>query len=78
VSFGADGPNGVTRVPVNLGTATEKQPDFIKSYFPRLWELRPQPVKAVPGPVDAQTVQHAFQLNKDGVSGEKVVIEWTK
>jgi hypothetical protein len=28
------------------------------------------------GPMAAETVQEAFQVNKDGVSGEKVVIEW--
>jgi hypothetical protein len=32
----------------------------------------------VKGPFTAETVEEAFQANKSGVSGEKVVIEWAK
>ena len=78
-NFGPDGPDGVKRVAVNLGTANETNRDFVKSYFPkRLFGLKPQPTKLVKsnGPVDAKIVEHAFQLSQNGVSGEKIVIEW--
>eukprot|EP00529_Nitzschia_sp_RCC80_P031844 CAMPEP_0113507958 /NCGR_PEP_ID=MMETSP0014_2-20120614/36745_1 /TAXON_ID=2857 /ORGANISM="Nitzschia sp." /LENGTH=358 /DNA_ID=CAMNT_0000403607 /DNA_START=309 /DNA_END=1382 /DNA_ORIENTATION=- /assembly_acc=CAM_ASM_000159 len=77
-NFGPDGPGGVKRVAVNLGTANETNRTFVKSYFPkRLFGLKPQPIKLVKkGPVDATVVEHAFQLNQNGVSGEKIVIEW--
>ena len=83
-NFGLDGPDGVKRVAVNLGTANETNRDFIKSYFPkRLFGLKPQPTKLIKsssngGPeVDYATiVEQAFQLSQNGVSGEKIVIEW--
>jgi hypothetical protein len=41
-------------------------------------ELQTQPIRSVKGPFTAETVEEAFQANKSGVSGEKVVIEWAK
>lgn len=79
VNMGADGPNGVKREFANMGNALDTDSRaFVIDNFPGLFDLKPQAIRSVKGPVDAKTVEEAFQLNKDGVSGEKVVIEWTK
>jgi D-arabinose 1-dehydrogenase-like Zn-dependent alcohol dehydrogenase len=52
--------------------------EWMISRFPTVLSLQPQSVKSVPGPYTAETVEKAFSISQKGVSGEKVVIEWTK
>jgi hypothetical protein len=65
---------------VNLGSALDRPGDrkLIGSSLPTMTALKTMPVRLVKGPVSAETVEKAFQVSKDGVSGEKVVIEWTE
>jgi NADPH:quinone reductase-like Zn-dependent oxidoreductase len=73
-------PAGVARKSVLLAFVLENEIErkAIKEGFPRLFGLKPQTIRSVEGPLAAETLQKAFQINKDGVSNEKVVIEWTK
>ena len=72
-------PEGVTIKPIELATAldTPEKRVFVKKHFPTVLEVEPQAIRSVKGDYTAETVQSAFQINKDGVSGEKVIIEWT-
>ena len=71
---------GIVFAPVDLGSALDvpESRTFVKQNFPALLKLEPQTIRSVQGDVTAKTLQTAFQMNKDGVSGEKVVIEWNK
>ncbi|EEC42599.1 alcohol dehydrogenase [Phaeodactylum tricornutum CCAP 1055/1] len=72
-------PGNVQARPVDLGTALDKAEtrEFVRTALPEIIrECRAMKVRSVVGPMAAETVQEAFQVNKDGVSGEKVVIEW--
>jgi NADPH:quinone reductase-like Zn-dependent oxidoreductase len=71
-------PDQVQVVGINLGGAVDDRPEFIKKSFPKLLNLKTQPTHIISGPVDATTLEKGFQLSKNGVSGEKIVIEWTK
>eukprot|EP00538_Stauroneis_constricta_P013334 CAMPEP_0119546112 /NCGR_PEP_ID=MMETSP1352-20130426/664_1 /TAXON_ID=265584 /ORGANISM="Stauroneis constricta, Strain CCMP1120" /LENGTH=334 /DNA_ID=CAMNT_0007590777 /DNA_START=106 /DNA_END=1110 /DNA_ORIENTATION=+ len=73
-----DPPEGVKGHPVELGTAlenAESRAAIIRDY-PSVLKVKPQAIRSVKGKVSAEVVQEAFQISKDGVSGEKVVIEW--
>jgi NADPH:quinone reductase-like Zn-dependent oxidoreductase len=79
-SMSSDAPEPVVGVSVNLGTALDR-PDarkLVGGWLPTVTALRTMPVRLVKGRVSAETVERAFQLSKDGVSGEKIVIEWTE
>lgn len=79
VSPGAEGPDGVKRVAVEFGTTVETDPEFIRKAFPAVLKLpKTQPLRTIIGPVDAKTVEEGFQVSMEGVSGEKIIIEWTK
>jgi len=73
-----DPPAGVKKSPVDLGTAIdEPEPrELVQKWMPEIVNLKPMPVRSVKGNLTAKTVQEAFQISKQGVSGEKVVIEW--
>jgi NADPH:quinone reductase-like Zn-dependent oxidoreductase len=79
-SMSADAPEPVVGVSVNLGSALDRPGDrkLIGASLPTMTALKTMPVRLVKGPVSAETVEKAFQVSKDGVSGEKVVIEWTE
>jgi NADPH:quinone reductase-like Zn-dependent oxidoreductase len=79
VSPGGDGPDRVKQVPVNLGQSVETEPEFIQKTIPILLQLpKTQPPRIISGPIDAKTVEEGFQVSKGGVSGEKIIFEWTK
>lgn len=69
---------GVTKVPVSLGTVITTRRSWVESNLPALMKLETQQVHLVKGTVTAKTVQQAFQISKDGLSGEKLIIEWMK
>ena len=58
---------GITFKPVELGTALEEEKvrAFVKKTFPALLTLQPQPIRSVSGGYTTETVQTAFQINKD-------------
>jgi hypothetical protein len=74
-------PRGVKKCSIDLATGLDN-PDVrekvVKVTLPIMVELQTQPIRSVKGPFTAETVEEAFQANKSGVSGEKVVIEWAK
>lgn len=74
-------PHGVNMTAVSLGGAVD-DPDMreavVKPTLPIMMQLQPQQVRSIKGPFTAKTVENAFQTSKSGVSGEKVVIEWSK
>lgn len=80
-SFGLpEPPQGVKKSSVTLGPALddpEMREKVVKATLPIMVELQTLPVRSIKGPFSAETVQEAFQTSKSGVSGEKVVIEWT-
>jgi NADPH:quinone reductase-like Zn-dependent oxidoreductase len=51
---------------------------WISTHFPTVLTLQPQTVKSVTGPFTAETLEKAFAISQNGVSGEKIVIEWAK
>jgi NADPH:quinone reductase-like Zn-dependent oxidoreductase len=51
---------------------------WMSDRFPAVLALQPQAVKSVTGPFTAETVEKGLLISQKGVSGEKVVIEWTK
>lgn len=74
-------PQGVKMSPIELGTGLENpmvRENVVKATLPLMVELETQSIRSVQGPFTAETVQKGFQVSKSGVSGEKVVIEWTK
>lgn len=74
-----DPPTGVKNSPVELGGALDRQEDrkvMIKG-MSEIMSLKTMPVRLLRGPFSAETVEEAFQISKNGVSGEKIVIEWT-
>ena len=74
-------PPGVKKCPIELATGLDNpnvREKVVKATLPIMVELQTQPVRSVKGPFTAETVEEGFQINKSGVSGEKVVIEWTK
>lgn len=80
-SFGLpEPPQGVEMSSVTLGPGLD-DPDMrekvVKATLPIMVDLQTLPVRSIKGPFSAETVQEAFQTCKSGVSGEKVVIEWT-
>uniref|UniRef100_A0A7R9WWX8 Enoyl reductase (ER) domain-containing protein n=1 Tax=Craspedostauros australis TaxID=1486917 RepID=A0A7R9WWX8_9STRA len=81
VDFGMPAPpDGVEAKMINLGAVLgdpESRKDVVAAY-PSILELKPQAIRLVKGKMSADTVAKALQINKDGVSGEKVIIEWEK
>jgi NADPH:quinone reductase-like Zn-dependent oxidoreductase len=74
-------PDGVKKVSVFLGAALDdpnQRKNIVQATLPIMTTLETQQVRSVSGPFVAETLEKAFQASKDGVSGEKVVIEWTK
>ena len=73
-------PPGIKKVPVLLGSALdiEKPRGLVKAWLPEVVQLKPLPIRVINGTFSAGTVQNAFQSCKDGMSGEKVVIEWSE
>lgn len=71
-------PEGVSFKSVILADALDTHRARVIADLPLLVKLKPQKLRLVKGGFTAETLEKAFQLNKDGVSGEKVVIEWTE
>jgi hypothetical protein len=74
-------PRGVKKCSIDLATGLDNpdvRENVVKVTLPIMVELQTQPIRSVKGPFTAETVEEAFQANKSGVSGEKVVIEWAK
>ncbi len=71
-------PDGVKAVGVELGglELREDGPPFLKKNYPLIPKLKAMPIRLIKSPVTAEVVQETFQLSKDGLSGEKIVIEW--
>jgi NADPH:quinone reductase-like Zn-dependent oxidoreductase len=73
-------PAGVSAAPVMFGNALDIPEDrkLVAEWSKEMVTLETMPVRAVRGPFAAETVEEGFQVSKDGVSGQKVVIEWTE
>jgi D-arabinose 1-dehydrogenase-like Zn-dependent alcohol dehydrogenase len=74
-------PQDVKKFAISLAAAIDN-PDIrekvVKTTLPIMVQLQTQPIRCVKGPLPPETVTNGFQTNKSGVSGEKVVIEWTE
>ena len=72
-----DPPAGINKCPVDLGTALDdsERRELVQKWMPEIVHLKPMPIRSIKGQLTAATVQEAFQISKEGVSGEKVVIE---
>eukprot|EP00523_Entomoneis_sp_CCMP467_P018098 CAMPEP_0168811892 /NCGR_PEP_ID=MMETSP0726-20121227/4359_1 /TAXON_ID=265536 /ORGANISM="Amphiprora sp., Strain CCMP467" /LENGTH=340 /DNA_ID=CAMNT_0008863969 /DNA_START=65 /DNA_END=1087 /DNA_ORIENTATION=+ len=79
IAMGLTDVEGVARRPVDLGTANDEPQSRqnVSTWLKEIVDLKPMPIHSVPGPFSAETVEKAFQINKEGVSGKKVVIEWS-
>jgi NADPH:quinone reductase-like Zn-dependent oxidoreductase len=77
---GHDPPTGVSAVPVVFGSSLDiaEERKLVGEWSKEMVTLKTMPVRAVKGPFTAETVEEGFQMSKDGVSGQKVVIEWTE
>ncbi|KAL7546204.1 hypothetical protein ACHAWF_012200 [Thalassiosira exigua] len=75
---GVVAPEGVSLRPVLLADMLDNDRARFAASLPLLVELKAQPIRSIRGGFEADTLEKAFQTNKDGVSGEKVVIEWTE
>jgi NADPH:quinone reductase-like Zn-dependent oxidoreductase len=73
-----ESPAGVNFISVMLGLHMDKPETrlLIKEWLPEMVNLKTMPIHSIKGPFTAETVEAAFQASKNGVSGEKVVIEW--
>jgi NADPH:quinone reductase-like Zn-dependent oxidoreductase len=73
-------PEGVAAVPVTLAFVLDVPDDRkrVAEWSKAMVTLRTMPVRSVKGPVSAETVEEAFRVSQKGVSGEKIVIEWTE
>jgi NADPH:quinone reductase-like Zn-dependent oxidoreductase len=71
--------HGIKFVGVDLGTTLDsfEGRQWVKSRLPTVMTLQPQSVLTVRGPYSAETVEKGFSASQKGVSGQKVVIEWT-
>jgi Zinc-binding dehydrogenase len=73
----------IRKCAVDLGMALDQDAStraLVQQWLPEIVQIcQPMPIYSVAGPFTAETVERAFQVCKDGVvSGQKVVIEWTK
>lgn len=75
---GVVAPEGVSLRPVLLADMLDNDRARFAASLPLLVELKAQPIRSIRGGFEADTLEKAYQTNKDGVSGEKVVIEWTE
>jgi NADPH:quinone reductase-like Zn-dependent oxidoreductase len=71
-------PKGITKVPVSLASLDDNRPMIVQAMPTILKVCKPQKLRTIQGEVSAETVEQAFAVQKKGVSGEKVVIEWKK
>ena len=73
-----DAPVGIVKAPVMIGSLQGSR-ELVETAMPIVLKYcKPLKVRLVEGPVSAETVEKAFKIQKKGVSGEKVVIEWKK
>ena len=73
-------PAGITKKAVVVGSLQDAATrDLVKSSMPAVLKYcRPPKLRLVQGSISAETVEKAFKMQKQGMSGEKVVIEWKK